>query len=104
MDESENSRDELNRVQEYRKLVLLYEALDEEIDKLIMAHGGSTEKMSDTDLERYRYLARRRDELLNDMRNMEQELLLADDENDVWKRAQPPSKKGSQSSDYRPNI
>ncbi|MBC7812779.1 MAG: hypothetical protein H7175_16610 [Burkholderiales bacterium] len=103
MDQSDNSRDELSRVQEYRKLVLLYEALDEEIDKLIMAHGGTTEKMTDEDLARYRQLARQRDELLNDMRSMEQELLLSDD-NDVWKRAEPPSSKGNNTSDYRPNI
>ncbi len=42
----------------------MYEALDEEIDTLIMAHGGTSEQMPPEDLERYRELARQRDELL----------------------------------------
>lgn len=71
--------DILQQVQYYRKVVLMYEALDEEIDSLIMAHGGMSEKMPSEDLRRYRELARQRDELLNEMRTIEQKLL-ADDE------------------------
>ncbi|MDZ4764618.1 MAG: hypothetical protein SGI73_08700 [Chloroflexota bacterium] len=70
-----------NQVQTYRQLVLRYEALDEEIDALIMAHGGTSEKMPAADLRRYRDLARQRDELLNEMRLMEHQLLLDEDEN-----------------------
>ena len=68
-------RNPLRDVQEYRKLVLLYEALDAEIDKLIMAHGGRSEDMPPDDLNRYRELARKRDEVQNDIRVMEQELM-----------------------------
>jgi hypothetical protein len=71
--------DILQQVQYYRKVVLMYEALDEEIDTLIMAHGGTSDKMPQEDLKRYRDLARQRDELLNEMRAIEQNLL-SDDE------------------------
>jgi hypothetical protein len=60
-------------------MVLLYEALDEEIDSLIMANGGGTEHMAEPDLARYRELARKRDEVLNEMRILEQELRLDDE-------------------------
>jgi hypothetical protein len=71
--------DILQQVQYYRKVVLQYEALDQEIDSLIMAHGGTSDQMPPEDLERYRTLARQRDELHNEMREIEQKLL-ADDE------------------------
>lgn len=75
-----NSDELSSQVQNYRQLVLRYEALDEEIDALIMKHGGTSEKMPDDDLRHYRELARQRDELLNDMRLMEHQLLLDEDE------------------------
>ena len=71
----ENDSDVLQQVQYYRKVVLMYEALDEEIDTLIMAHGGTSEGMPPEDHKRYRELARRRDELQNEMRAIEQQLL-----------------------------
>lgn len=71
-----NGEDEnLRKVQDYRKVVLIYEALDAEIDRLIMDNGGGTEKMSSGDFVRYRELAQQRDEVFNQMRAMEQELL-----------------------------
>ena len=70
-DETENP---LELVQKYRKLVLVYEALDKEIDALIMAHGGSSEKMPPEDLERYRNLARQRDDVQGEMHELEMEL------------------------------
>lgn len=76
---TENGSDVLHQVQNYRKIVLLYEAVDEEIDKLIMKHGGTSDKMPQEDLERYRTLARQRDELQNEMRMLEQRLM-SDDE------------------------
>ncbi len=75
----ENDSDLLQQVQYYRKVVLMYEALDEEIDALIMAHGGTSDKMPWEDLRRYRDLARQRDELLNEMRTLEQQLLTDDE-------------------------
>jgi len=71
----DNDSDLAQQVQYYRKVVLQYEALDEEIDNLIMAHGGTSDKMSPEDHARYRELARQRDELLNEMRTLEQQLL-----------------------------
>lgn len=71
----ENDSDLVQQVQYYRKVVLMYEALDKQIDELIMAHGGASDKMPPEDHERYREMARERDELLNEMRRLEQELL-----------------------------
>lgn len=69
-----------HRVQEYRKLVLIYEGLDEQIDTLIMKHGGGTEKMPPDVLTRYRELARKRSEILNEMRILEHQLHIDDEE------------------------
>ncbi len=69
-------------VQRYQALVTRYEALDEEIDALLMSHGGHTEDMPFLDLARYRKLARERDELESEIRELEQQLNL-DDESTV---------------------
>ncbi len=66
--------DQLKLVQRYRELVGDYESLDKRIDELIMRHGGGTESMSTADLETYRELARRRTEVQNEMRILEQQL------------------------------
>ena len=67
--------DTLSRVDHYRKIVLQYEALNKEINDLIMANNGGTKDMSKQDIERYRELAYQRDETLNEMRWLEQQLL-----------------------------
>ena len=67
--------DELNQVQAYQKIVLEYEALDEEIDALLAEQGGGTENMSPKTLVQYRDLARRRDVIYNEMKALEQQLL-----------------------------
>ena len=77
---AESNRDAIHKVQQYRKLVLVYEALDEEIDQLIMANGGHTEDMPPDLMDRYRTLARRRDDVQNDMRTLEQELQIDDED------------------------
>lgn len=77
---AEYNRDAIHKVQQYRKLVLVYEALDEEIDQLIMANGGHTDKMAPEAIARYRELARRRDDVQNDMRALEQELQIDDED------------------------
>lgn len=69
----------LHEVQEYRKLVLLYEAIQKKINELITTSGGGTEQMSDPDRQRYRELAGQRDELQNEMRILEQRLLNEDE-------------------------
>jgi hypothetical protein len=70
----DEERDALHQVQKYRKVVLLYEALDKQIDDLIMTYGGFMEKMPPEALARYRELARRRDDVQNEMRALELEL------------------------------
>lgn len=75
---SKSDTDVLHRVQQYRKIVLVYEALDKEIDALIMRYGGGTEHMPPEALARYRELAHRRDDVQNDMRVFEQELEIGD--------------------------
>jgi hypothetical protein len=77
----DNGSDVLHQVQNYRKIVLLYEALDAEIDRLIMQFGGASDNMPPEAMERYRTLARQRDELFNEMRALEQRLLSDDDPN-----------------------
>ena len=72
--------DDLDRVQQYQKLVLEYEALDEQIDELLASHNGATEKMSDDDFERYRLLAHQRDYVYNQMKALERQILLDDEE------------------------
>lgn len=69
----------LEQVERYREIVLAYEAVDQEIDDLIMAFGGLMENMPSDVLLRYRELARQRDELLNEMRALEHELQIDDD-------------------------
>ncbi|MBL8147833.1 MAG: hypothetical protein JNL34_15755 [Anaerolineae bacterium] len=71
--------DPRNLVQHYQALVARYEALDEEIDALLMMHGGHTEDMPYIDLAHYRKLARERDELESEMRAVEQQLNLNDE-------------------------
>lgn len=75
MNDDTKTRAQLRQVQEYRKLVLLYEALDEKIDTLLMEHGGFTKNMPEADLARYHELAHKRDDVQNQMRIMEQDLL-----------------------------
>ena len=71
-DVSDDSQDKLKR---YREIVLQYEQLDEEIDALIMASDGIPDQMSSEDRARYRDLARRRDEIQNEMRWLESQLM-----------------------------
>ncbi len=71
---------QLAQVRRYQKLVEAYEALDRQIDELVSASRGGTDQMSAADLRTYRQLARKRTELLNDMRLLEQQLNLSGDD------------------------
>lgn len=79
---SEDNQNPLELVQQYQKLVEIYEALDEKIDNLIMANKGGTEHMSADDLKQYREWADQRSEVLNDMRMLEHQLNMDDEEED----------------------
>lgn len=72
---SENEGDVRRQVELYQQIVLRYEELDEQIDALLMAHDGRSDRMSPEDHARYRDLAQQRDELYNEMRALEQRLL-----------------------------
>ena len=77
---NDESKNQLELVQEYRKQVLIYEELDEKIDSLIMANGGATENMSKADLKQYREWAQQRTEAQNEMRILEQQLSMDTDD------------------------
>lgn len=66
--------DQLKLVRRYRMLVGDYESLDKRIDDLIMRHDGGSVSMSEADFQTYRDLARRRTEVQNEMRLLEQQL------------------------------
>ncbi|NWF68955.1 MAG: hypothetical protein HXY40_07705 [Chloroflexi bacterium] len=71
--------DTQSRMQLYRELVLRYEKLDEEIDAFIAKHG-SVDQMATSYLAKYRALARQREDLQNEMRFLERQLKLDDDQ------------------------
>jgi hypothetical protein len=79
MPADDQAADPRGLIEHYQALVARYEALDEEIDALLMAYGGHTEDLPDSDLRRYRDLARERDDLESDLRALEQQLNLDDD-------------------------
>ena len=73
--------DMMEVVQRYRQLVLDYEALDEEIDTFIQSRGGKdSHDMTPEDLAHYKALALRREEMLNEMRILEAQLNLNDED------------------------
>jgi hypothetical protein len=76
---AQSQPDPLVLVQKYQQLVIAYETLDHEIDHLIMAHGGTSDKMPPDALATYRQLARQRDDIQNEMRELEQELQFDDE-------------------------
>ncbi len=71
---------QLELVAHYRQLVEAYEALDNRIDELIMANGGNSEDMSARDMRLYRQWAAQRNEMLNEMRLLERQLNLMEDD------------------------
>lgn len=70
----DNGNDTHVRVDLYRQIVLEYERINAEIAALF-ARGGGSDHLTDADRTRYRQLSRRRDELQNEMRLLEQQLL-----------------------------
>ena len=75
-----SDKGQLALVAHYRQLVEAYEALDSKIDELIMANGGKSEDMSAQDRRLYRKWARQRNEMLNEMRLLERQLNLMEDD------------------------
>jgi hypothetical protein len=68
----------LDLVKRYQALVLQYSALDKQIDQLIMAHGGASENLSPEDRLQYRAMAQQRDEIQNEMHEIEVELNISE--------------------------
>lgn len=77
---SASDKEQMELVAHYRQLVEAYEALDSKIDELIMANGGKSEDMSAADRRLYRQWARQRNEMLNEMRLLERQLNLMEDD------------------------
>jgi hypothetical protein len=77
--EGKGMLDDVERVQAYKRLVLEYEALDEQIDALLAQHHGATESMPDEAYQHYRELASHRDYVYNQMKRLEREIF-PDDE------------------------
>lgn len=75
-----SDKGQMELVAHYRQLVEAYEALDSKIDELIMATGGKSEDMSAADRRLYRQWARQRNEMLNEMRLLERQLNLMEDD------------------------
>lgn len=71
---------DLRLVRQYRQLVEDYEAIDSRIDELIMSSHGKSEDMSVEDRRRYREMAQKRSEILNEMRLLERQLNLMEDD------------------------
>ena len=72
--------EQLQLVAHYRQLVEAYEAVDTKIDELIMTNRRKSEDMSAADMRQYRKLANKRSELLNEMRLLERQLNLMEDD------------------------
>ncbi len=70
---------DLDQVQEYQRLILAYESLDEQVDNLLAEYNGATENMPETAYHRYRELARRRDFIYHQMKALERQLFSDDD-------------------------
>jgi hypothetical protein len=68
----ENTR---SRIDRYRVLLLEVEGLQAQIGQLLEAHPDRPEHMTEADLARYRTLASQRDELLSELRWLENQLL-----------------------------
>ena len=71
---TQDPHDTQERIQLYRDIVQAYETVDKQIDALIMRNGGASRNMSAADREEYKELARKRSELHNEMRILEQAL------------------------------
>lgn len=64
----------LEQVTRYNELVQHYHELDEQIDTLLEVYQGHSENMTDDSRQTYRQLAHQRDDILNEMRELEQVL------------------------------
>lgn len=73
---SEDAEDDTqSRITRYRELVLRYESIHHDINHLLHQYQGGTEHMADADRQRYREMAHQRDELVNEIRVLEQHLM-----------------------------
>ena len=71
---------QLALVARYRQLVEAYEALDSKIDALLMANRGRSEDRPAQDRSLYREWATQRNEILNEMRMLERQLNMTEDD------------------------
>ena len=71
----DNTQNPAEQAHEYQEAVLAFEALDEQVDGLLSAHGGHSKDLSDEDFAHYRELAELRDLAYNRMKTLERTLL-----------------------------
>lgn len=76
---SSDADDAVDQAEQYRKVVLLYENLQGQINLLLKANDGSSHEMSSPDRKQYRELAQQRDEAMNEMRWLESQWLEEED-------------------------
>ena len=63
------------KAHEYQQAVEEFEKLDKQVDQLLSARGGHTDKLSDEDYTHYRELAELRNLAYNRMKTLERALL-----------------------------
>lgn len=71
----------LQQVVLYQKLVEQYEALNDRIQKMLDNVGGDTRKFSPAEFQHYRQTARERDEVFNEVRVLQRQLMDDDTRN-----------------------
>ncbi|QPC81499.1 hypothetical protein G4Y79_17635 [Phototrophicus methaneseepsis] len=86
----DNSREQVLRL---RALHIVYSGLADEIATLLHANNGGTKDMSEEDYAKYRGLARKRDDIADEIRLLEYTLFEEDD-----------TDTGEQPNDSRPNV
>lgn len=76
---ADDEMDTISKVELYRDIVLTYEKINSQIADLFTSYGSDPAEMSAEDRARYRRLARERDDLQNQMRYLESQLLDEDE-------------------------
>lgn len=63
--------DAQEQAQHYQNLIAEYEGLSQQIQALLDANAGHTENLAEADMLKYRQLAKRRDELYDQIKSIE---------------------------------
>lgn len=80
-------------IEQYKLLVARYEALSQEIDDFLTAARRDGKALDPDEMQRYRAIARERDELFSEMRAMQRQLI--EETTDIPKVPPPDGEKTS---------